>query len=130
MKKVILILSIFSLFFFSVPVLVQAQAGKAGGGEQQAGKVEPVKLDNPLDAAHINTPQDLIAKVINSVLGIVGSLALVMFIYGGILWMTSSGSAYQVKKGRDILLWAAVGLVVIFSAYGLVRFVIVGVGAG
>jgi len=35
-----------------------------------------------------------------------------------------------VKKGRDILIWAAIGLVIIFSAYGLVRFVIVGVGAG
>jgi len=52
-----------------------------------------------------------------------------MFVYGGLLWMTSGGSNEQVKKGRDILIWATVGLVIIFSAYGLVRFVIQGVGA-
>ncbi|MDD2680993.1 MAG: pilin [Patescibacteria group bacterium] len=86
-------------------------------------------LTNPLKSAGIDSPQTLIGKVINSVLGIVGSLALVMFVYGGLIWMTSSGSAEQVKKGRDILIWAAIGLVVIFSAYGLVRFVIIGVGA-
>ena len=90
----------------------------AGGG---------VCISNPL--GDISSPQALIGKVINSVLGVVGSLALVMFVYGGLLWMTSAGSSDQVKKGKDIFIWATIGLVVIFSAYGLVRFVIQGVGA-
>jgi len=85
-------------------------------------------LTNPLNPSNdpngVNTPQELIGKVINSILGIVGSLALLMFVYGGLIWMTSSGSPEKVKQGRDTLLWAAVGLVVIFSAYGLTRFII------
>jgi len=47
-----------------------------------------------------------------------------MFIYGGIIWMTSSGNAEQVTKGKNIVIWATIGLVVIFSAYALVSFVL------
>lgn len=116
------IIRLFFLFFvlFS-PFLALAQAGE---GEENVGIVT---LPNPLTG--IETPQELVGQIISSVFGIVGSLALVMFVYGGLLWMTSSGRAEQVKKGRDIFIWAVVGLVVVFSAYSLVRFVIQGVGA-
>jgi hypothetical protein len=80
-------------------------------------------LSNPLGSS-IGTPQLLIGKAINAVLGIVGSLALVMFIYGGLTWMTSSGSEEKVKKGKEIIVWSAIGLVVIFMSYALVRFVL------
>ncbi|NCT54338.1 hypothetical protein GW758_00050, partial [Candidatus Falkowbacteria bacterium] len=65
-----------------------------------------------------------VGRVINSLMGIVGSLALLMFVYGGLIWMTSSGSQDKVKKGKDILLWSAVGLIVIFGAYALTKFII------
>ena len=78
-------------------------------------------LSNPLG---VSSPQALIGIIINSVLGVVGSIALLMFVYGGLTWMTSAGNAEKVKKGRDIILWSAVGLVVIFSAYALTRFVL------
>ncbi len=80
-----------------------------------------LKLTNPLKA---NTPPELIGQIINALLGGVGTLALVMFIYGGLTWMTSSGSQEKVKKGKDIVVWAAIGLVVVFSAYALTRFVL------
>ncbi|MFH1482039.1 MAG: pilin [Patescibacteria group bacterium] len=87
-----------------------------------AGKV---CLTNPLTGDTTNTPiPEFLGKIINGVLGIVGSLALVMFIYGGLLWMTSSGKADQVTKGRDSMLWAAIGIIVIFSAYALVNLVL------
>lgn len=85
-----------------------------------------VCLANPL--ATEKTPNPTIAQfigtVIDGILGVVGSLALVMFIYGGLTWMTSAGGAEKVKKGKDILIWAVIGLVIIFSAYALVNFVI------
>ncbi|MCF7860278.1 pilin [Patescibacteria group bacterium] len=122
MRKVIIASLFFALLLFgSMP---QVFAGESGCPDGKC------TITNPLDGAGIDSPQTLIGRIINSVLGVVGSLALVMFIYGGLIWMTSSGSSEQVKKGRDILIWAAIGLVIIFSAYGLVRFVIIGVGAG
>ena len=81
-----------------------------------------VSLDNPL-GEDVTAPQ-LIGKIINAVLGIVGSLALVMFIYGGFIWMTSSGNMEMVTKGKNILIWATLGLVVIFASYAIVHFII------
>ena len=80
-----------------------------------------ITLTNPLGADSVN---ELVGRVINSLMGIVGSLALLMFVYGGLIWMTSSGSQDKVKKGKDILLWSAVGLIVIFGAYALTKFII------
>lgn len=85
----------------------------------------PEPLTNPL-GNDINSPQDLIGQILDSVLGVIGSLALLMFVYGGITWMTSAGNQEKVKKGRDIIVWSAIGLVIIFSAYGLTRVLIEG----
>ena len=92
-----------------------------GGSGQNQTNSSNLSLSNPLGADSVN---ELIGRVINSVMGIVGSLALLMFVYGGLTWMTSSGSQDKVKKGKDILLWSAVGLVVIFGAYALTKFII------
>ena len=127
MKKLFISLLLILLF---LPLLVLAQNDNTNNQEginDNTPTTGIVTLDNPL--GDIESPQALVGQVINSIFGIVGSLALVMFIYGGFLWLTSAGSAEQVKKGKDIFIWAVIGLVVIFSAYSLVRFVIQGVGA-
>jgi hypothetical protein len=84
-----------------------------------------VCLDNPLgkDVAAIS-PQILLGRIISYVMGIIGSLALVMFIYGGATWMLSGGNQERVTKGKNIITWAALGLAIIFTAYALVKFVI------
>ena len=83
-------------------------------------------LTNPLGEGA--TPQILIGRMINAVLGLVGSLALVMFIYGGFTWMLSAGNQEKVQKGKNILIWASLGLIIIFTAYALVKFVFSSIG--
>lgn len=125
MKKIVA-----SIFFFvivlSLPVIVFAQVGQYDTFNATNQSGSGIRLNNPL---RVDTPQQLIGQIINSVLGVVGSLALLMFVYGGITWMTSSGNQEKIKKGRDIIVWAVIGLAIIFSAYGLTRVIIVGVGA-
>ena len=83
----------------------------------------PTTLSNPL-GPNTNSVPKLIGNIINGALGIVGSLALLMFIYGGFTWMLAAGNEQAVEKGKNILMWAAIGLVVIFASYSLVSFVI------
>jgi len=78
-----------------------------------------VKIDNPLGA--INSPELLAGKIIKSVLGLIGIISLLYFITGGFMWMTAGGNSEKVKKGRDTLIWATLGLLVIFSSYTVVR---------
>lgn len=126
-KKLFFVLSFsftFALVVMPMMVLAQTDTGTnalPGDTGQNLPPSSNLKLDNPLGTESVN---ELVGRVINSVMGIVGSLALLMFVYGGLTWMTSSGSQDKVKKGKDILLWSAVGLIVIFGAYALTKFII------
>ena len=42
--------------------------------------------------------------------------------------MLAAGNNEKVQKGKDILIWATIGLIIIFSAYAIVKFVFVGLG--
>jgi len=122
MKKIILILMIV-VFALSFTISANAQ-GQGSEGIVTSGSVS---LQNPLGTGEAaKSPQALIGKVIQSALGVVGSIALVMFIFGGFVWMTAAGNEQKVGKGKDILTWATLGLVVIFASYALVKFVISG----
>lgn len=59
---------------------------------------------------------------------IVGALALLFFIYGGFTLILSRGAPDAVKKGKDILVASIIGLVIVFGAYMLVRFLGTAVG--
>ena len=58
------------------------------------------------------------------ILGIIGSGALLMFVYGGFLWITSAGKSEQVKKGQSILINTILGIFVVVIAWFAVNFVI------
>jgi len=126
--KYVLILS-FILLILSPYTLANAACCTTGTADPAGCSV---CLTNPLTGTTKSEGiPTLLGKIINSVLGIIGSLALVMFIYGGATWMLSAGNQEQVTKGKNILIWAALGLVIIFTAYALVRFVLTTVtGAG
>ncbi len=85
-----------------------------------------VNLSNPLGTTSVS---GLFGRFIKGFLGLTGTIALVMFIYGGITWLTSAGSPDKIKKGKDIFLWSVVGLIIIFSSYLMVDFVIKGLTA-
>jgi|GEM_PF-1159008 len=46
-------------------------------------------------------------------LSIVGSVALLMFIYGGFVWLTSGGSPEKIKKGQGIMVNTVIGIIII-----------------
>lgn len=124
-KTIIFSLSLIGLLAISAAALAQSGTVNTTGGTTGSSNNSSsnLKLNNPLGSA-VNTPTEFIGRVLNSLFGVVGSLALVMFIYGGLTWMTSSGNAEKLKKGRDILVWSAIGLFVVFSSYAIVRVIL------
>lgn len=70
------------------------------------------------------TLQGLIGRAVRGILGLSGIAALVMFIWGGLLWMTAAGDSGRIDKAKKTIVWAALGIVAIFSAYMLVDMVI------
>ncbi len=73
------------------------------------------------------TVPQIIGNVVKAVLGVVGALALFMVVYGGIILLSSAGKQDQIKKGKDVLIWATIGVAVILGSYVLVDFIIAGI---
>ena len=79
------------------------------------------RLINPLETGDIRI---IIGRIIKVLLGLSGTAALAMFIYGGFTWMTSAGIPERITKGKKTLTWAVIGLAIMFTAYTLVDLVI------
>lgn len=79
---------------------------------------------------NINSLLDQAILVGKYLLGISGSLALLAFVYGGGVMLTSFGNADRFKEGRTILTSAVIGLLIAFGAYFIVDLVLQAIGAG
>jgi TRAP-type C4-dicarboxylate transport system permease small subunit len=64
------------------------------------------------------------AGIINTLLGIVGALAVVLIIYAGFLWMTSQGNEEKISTAKKLIAGSVIGLFIIFAAYTIALFVV------
>lgn len=64
----------------------------------------------------------VLGRAINILMGVMGSIALAMFVYAGFLWMIS-GTTESIDKARSILVWSSMGIVVVFASYALVQLI-------
>ena len=69
----------------------------------------------------INT---MIRTIINAIIFVVGMVAVVMIILGGVNYATSQGDTNKVKKGKDTILYGIIGLVIAILAFAIVNFVL------
>ena len=82
-----------------------------------------IEIPNPI---FCKTATCLITQVIRYILGVIAILATFMFVWGGVVLLTSAGNADRVKQGRETLTWAAIGIVIIILSWAIIRFVITG----
>ena len=81
-------------------------------------------LDKTQDAAGGLEMNGVIKTIITTMLFVVGILAVIMIIYGGIRYVTAHGDKTQVASAKDTVVYAVVGLVVAIVAYALVDWVV------
>lgn len=63
-------------------------------------------------------------QIINVIIGVIGFIAVIVIILGGVQYTTSAGEASKVKKAKDTIMYGIVGLVVALLAYSIVNFVL------
>ena len=78
-------------------------------------------LEDPTGGTEL---MDIVKNIFNVVIGIVGLIAVVMIVIGGISYTTSAGDSGKVKKAKDTILYGIVGLVISLLAFAIVNFVI------
>jgi hypothetical protein len=90
--------------------------------------------DNPSKISEATGAQgsfrQLALNFLNFFLGFLGFLAVVMIIYGGILYVTAAGKQETIDKGKKIIMYAIVGIVIILLSFAIVNTVLGGIGGG
>jgi len=123
MKKKILSLMIFSLFF--IPLLLANSANATDSSNTfglgyvtgEEGNGEAIVLGN-------KDPRTMVTQIINVLLTILGIVAVVIVLLGGFKWMTAGGNEDKVGEAKKILGAGIIGLVIILAAWGIAAFVL------
>ncbi len=122
MKKLRLFVASFALLVGVggfVPVLVSAETAKSTVC-QSLGSNAGCTTD-PNGSVSLNK---VIKTVVNVLSLVVGLVAVIMVIVGGFKMITSGGDSNKLSSGRNTVLYAIVGLVVVATAQFIVQFVL------
>jgi hypothetical protein len=69
------------------------------------------------------TVQGTFKNIVDVLLFIIGAVAVIMIIIGGIRYTLSGGDSSAVNSAKNTILYAVIGLIVAFVSYGIVRFI-------
>lgn len=103
------------------PVKSAANSGNTGTGTGTSSGIGPTVT--PVGDGS-NTLTTNVASIINAVIGVLGLVAVVIIIIGGVNYMTSAGDAGKVKTAKNTILYGVIGLVICVLAFAIVNFVI------
>ncbi len=67
-----------------------------------------------------------IGKVMKAVFQLMGMIAVVVVIVGGIQYAVSSGDPKRTARAKETILYAVIGIVISLSAYAIVTFITAG----
>ena len=99
--------------FAIVPFLPSIALADLSGGADAAGAGTGISNDLP----------HFFAKIANILIYIVGAVAVIMLIIGGLRYVVSQGDSAAVKQAKDIILYGVIGVIVAIVAYAIVHFI-------
>ncbi|KKR19821.1 MAG: hypothetical protein UT48_C0029G0007 [Parcubacteria group bacterium GW2011_GWE2_39_37] len=106
------------LMFLASPVLVgAATVDPFGSPDLKAQTGSSLGLGN-------KDPRAIAATVINTMMGFLGIIAVVLILIGGFKWMTAAGNEEKISEAKKLLAAAAIGLVIILASWGIANFVL------
>ena len=70
------------------------------------------------------TLDSALTSILNAIILIMGIVAVIFIIIGGVNYITSSGDSNKVKKAKDTILYSVIGLIICALAFAIVNFVI------
>lgn len=113
MKKIFL--STIAWALLALPLFVKAADSTCPQGE--------VCVEDPL-AIGKGGAFELYGRLIGGFTAIIGAVALLFFVFGGFMMLTSAGNEEKIKKGKETLMWAAIGMTVILGSYFILSYII------
>ncbi len=68
--------------------------------------------------------ENAVTNIINVVLGVISLVTVVVILYGGVQYMTSTGDPTKAKKAKDIILYGVIGLIICALAFAITNFIV------
>lgn len=65
-----------------------------------------------------------VAGILNTVYAWAGIICVIIIVIAGYLYVTANSNAQQIKRAKDAIVGAVIGLVIIMSAFLITTFVI------
>jgi hypothetical protein len=106
----------------AAPVAVSAACDDATTGGLGAA-LDPACAKGEGQRTELFGENGVITSILNFMLFIVGILAVIMLIFGGIRYVTSTGDQTRVTAAKNTIMYAIIGLVVAILGYALVTWV-------
>lgn len=117
MRKIFILTTLLTLFFLGLNVV-----------NAQMSIIDPETTAYNTGNYNLDDGVTIFVSVSQLILSIVGSLTLLMFIYGGFVFLLSTGNSSQVTKAKGILKAAVIGLVIVFASSMIIRLAMQAMG--
>ena len=119
MKRSLKLFSTYVIAAVTVLALDAAQAHAVGtisdGAASARGSQQPIDLFGDTG---------VFSKISSVLLFIVGAIAVIMIVIGGLRYVISGGDSSQVQGAKNTILYALVGVIIAILAYAAVNFVV------
>lgn len=103
-------------------------AGTPASGQPGATNLKPCPdgrgsctlIDNPIAGRGTDIYRQ-VGGVVGYVLLLIGSITLLMIVWGGFQWLTAAGNAEKIEQGSKTMIWAVIGVFAVFISYVLLN---------
>ncbi len=115
--------------------LIQTLTGISAALTIWAGKAMALTVQEGAEAARANgMPESLFGvdgiftNITNTILYVVGTISVIMLIFGGLRYIISGGDSKKVTDAKNTILYAIIGLIIAILSYAIVNFVLNSIG--
>ena len=113
-----------AFFGFTSSIFAANEGGDPIQGlNETAGQIKALEGKTSTTTSYQFFIQDKVGQAIGIILSFVGTAFLLLMIYAGILWMTAQGNEKQVTTAKDLMINAAIGIIIVFAAYAITSFI-------
>lgn len=116
-----------SAFAFSVSLPALAEGPDVWGTD--TGNTAGAKVVTDATGLGEKDPREIVAQIINIILGFLGIVAVIIILLGGFKWMTAGGNEDKVGEARKLIVAGIIGLVIILASFAIASFVLTQLGA-
>lgn len=106
----------------AAPLTAEAQFNRGMG--EGAGAAQGTDQAESLFGGDETGADGIFQTITNVLLFIIGAIAVIMLVIGGVRYTTSGGNSEQVTAAKNTIMYAIIGIIVAILAFAIVNFVI------